>query len=77
MAEIIDLSNYLQQEPDPADMTREELLTNLQALRQRISELDEREPADMDSEAYESWGDAHEALEDRVDEILDRLDELK
>ena len=30
----------------------------------------------MDSEAYDAWGDRHEALEDLADDILDRLDEL-
>ena len=30
----------------------------------------------MNSDAYEEWGEEHEALEDLVDEVLDRLDEL-
>ena len=30
----------------------------------------------MNSEAYEQWGEEHEALEDLVDELQDRLDEL-
>ena len=44
--------------------------------RQRIARLDQEEPEDMDSEAYDAWGDRHEALEDLADDILDRLDEL-
>lgn len=30
----------------------------------------------MNSEEYETWGDAHEELEDLADEITDRLEEL-
>ena len=30
----------------------------------------------MNSEAYEDWGDRHEALEDLADEIQDLLDEM-
>ena len=36
--------------------------------------MDEEEPEDMDSEAYDDWGDRHEALEDLADEITDRLE---
>ena len=36
--------------------------------------LDEEEPEDMDSEAYDDWGDRHEELEDLADEITDRLE---
>lgn len=31
----------------------------------------------MDSDAYEDWGERHEALEDLADELQDRLDELE
>ena len=41
-----------------------------------IDRLDEEEPEDMESEAYEAWGDRHEALEDLADDIQDRLEEL-
>ena len=37
----------------------------------------ELEPEDMDSDAYEDWGERHEALEDLADELQDRLDELE
>jgi 5'-nucleotidase len=46
-------------------------------LREQIADLDKAEPKNMNSEAYEEWGDLHEELEDLVDEVLDRLDELK
>lgn len=71
MAEIIDFEAFR----DPADMDREELLAYLEELRARIAELDEKEPANMNSEAYEVWGEAHEDLEDLVDEVLELLDE--
>ena len=37
---------------------------------------DEEEPEDMESEAYQAWGDRHEVLEDLADDIVDRLEEL-
>ena len=62
--------------PDLEAIGREELLDCLAGVRQRIARLDQEEPEDMDSEAYDAWGDRHEALEDLADDILDRLDEL-
>lgn len=62
--------------PDLASMDRGELLDYLAAVREWIAGLDGEEPEDMDSEAYDVWGDRHEALEDLADDILDRLDEL-
>ena len=50
------------------------LLTQKAALEAQIAQLDAREPADMESEAYEAWADEHELLEDMLDEILDLLD---
>lgn len=75
MAEIIDFSEY-QEEPELEGMSRTELEEYLRQVRERIAQLDEEEPADMNSEAYETWGDAHEDLEDLADEIVDRLEEL-
>ena len=73
MGGIIDLSRYAHC-PDPDGMGREELLDYLDAVLAQIGRLDEQEPEDMDSEAYEDWGDRHEALEDLADEIRDLLD---
>lgn len=61
---------------DLGKMDRRALEDYLGRLRVLISELDAREPRNMNSEAYEQWGEEHEALEDLVDEVLDRLDEL-
>lgn len=61
---------------DLGKMARRALEEYLERLRALISELDAREPRNMNSEAYEQWGEEHEALEDLVDEVLDRLDEL-
>lgn len=62
---------------DPAEMNRAQVLALLEDLRTQLAELDAQEPEDMESEAYEDWGDRHEDLEDRIDEALDRLDELE
>ena len=48
--------------PDIEAMDREELQACLQEVRERIADLDEREPADMNSEEYEAWGERHEEL---------------
>ena len=63
--------------PDPESMSREALLEYLRSVRERIEALDDEEPADMMSEAYEEWGQRHEDLEDLVDDVLDRLEELE
>ena len=62
--------------PDIEAMDREELQACLQEVRERIADLDEREPADMNSEEYEAWSDCHEELEDLADEIVERLEEM-
>ena len=75
MSDSIDWNQYAQ-DPDLDGMDRNELLDCLEAIRAQIKLLDEEEPEDMESEAYDAWGDRHEDLEDLVDEILDRLDGL-
>lgn len=71
MAEIIDF------EADMDEMDREALLALREGLEMKLSELDAREPGDMQSEAYEQWGERHEELEDLLDEVMDRLEELE
>lgn len=75
MGDVIAFSRYAQ-EPDLDRMSRKELLDYLEAVRAQIDRLDEQEPEDMDSEAYEDWGDRHEELEDLADDIQDLLDEM-
>ena len=76
MAKIIDFNNFQNEEPDLEQMNREELTAYLEQLQSLIAQLDAEEPADMESEAYEEWGDRHELLEDLVDEVMDRLEDL-
>ena len=73
MAEFFSLLP-LPEEADLAQMDRPALLEQLAALRAQIAQLDEREPEDMESEAYELWGDQHEALENLADAVLEQLD---
>ena len=63
--------------PDIEAMDQEELKACLKEVRERIVNLDEREPADMNSEEYEAWGERHEELEDLADEIMERLEEME
>ena len=64
------------QAPDVQSMDAPALTAYLEQLRDKIAALDAAEPKNMSSDAYEEWGEEHEALEDLVDEVLDRLDEL-
>lgn len=77
MGKIIDFNQYRSEGPDLDSMDSEGLRARLQQLREQIEELDAVEPKNMNSEAYETWGAAHEELEDLVDDILDRLDEME
>mgnify|MGYP000310761696 FL=1 len=74
MAEIIEFPAQNGAE-DTDELSREELLTLLERLRAEIAVLDEKEPKNMNSEAYETWADRHEELEDQVDEILELLED--
>lgn len=73
MAQLISFGNF-EHEPDPNGMDEATLRAYLAWVRAEIAQLDEREPKNMASEAYEEWGDRHEELEDLEDEILDELD---
>ena len=64
-------------QPELDGMDRAQLLSCLERIQLMLEHLDELEPEDMDSDAYEVWGERHEALEDMADELQDRLDELK
>ena len=61
------------EEPELEALSREALLALAQELREKLAELDAREPEDMMSKAYERWGERHEALEDELDDLLDLL----
>ena len=74
MAEIIEFPAQNGAE-DTDELSREELLTLLERLRAEIAALDEKEPKNMNSEAYETWADRHEELDDQVDEILELLED--
>lgn len=69
-------SAFLARQPDLLSMGRTELEDYLDTVRDWIARLDEEEPEDMESEAYEAWGERHEALEDLADDIQDRLEAL-
>ena len=75
MAERLSFDEFAR-EPELDGMDAEQLRAYLASVRFRIAQLDGEEPEDMESEAYEDWGDRHEALEDLADEIMDRLEAL-
>ena len=63
--------------PELDNMTLEQLQAYQAVLLQKLADLDAKEPQNMNSEAFETWGDAHEELEDLLDEIQDLLDEVQ
>ena len=77
MGDIIQFPPLPQEEPDIYEMDADALKEYLAQLRAQIDRLDEDEPEDMESEAYEAWGEQHELLEDMVDEVLELLDEME
>ena len=62
--------------PEVADMNPEELRQYWQEIKDKIADLDEEEPEDMDSEAYDDWADRDEMLVDLRDKIEERLEEF-
>lgn len=76
MKGILAMNEFFSFRSDPENMNENELHSYLISLRARIAELDESEPSDMNSDAYEEWGQRHEELEDLVDDVLDCLDNL-
>ena len=77
MGKIIEFGGLFDEEADIYAMDRTELLEYLEQVRHQIQLLDEEEPEDMESEAYEAWGDRHEELEDLADEIMDCLENME
>jgi len=63
-------------EQDVSELDAEALAAYKEQVLARIRALDKKEPRNMQSEAYEEWGEAHEALEDILDDILDREEEF-
>lgn len=54
-------------------MTDEELVAVQERILVHMEALDQIEPEDMDSEAFETWSARHEFLEDLTDDIADLL----
>lgn len=77
MGDTIDLSQCFGEEPNLAAMDCGQLQAYLSLLRARLTQLEQSEPRNINSDAYDKWADAHEELEDLIDEALDALDELE
>lgn len=63
------------EEPDVDEMTVEELKDYFAQLEKLLIALDQQEPEDEESEAYDDWADEHEDLEDRMDEVRELLED--
>lgn len=62
--------------PQLETMTPQALKDFLADIQAQIAALDQSEPADMASEAFEDWAQRHEELEDLADDVMDRLETL-
>ena len=63
-------------QPELDGMDRAQLLSCLERIQLVLEQLDELEPEGMDSDAYEDWGERHEALEVLAAALLPRRYEL-
>ena len=53
---------------------REALRRRLQQVQAQLARLDQEEPEDMESPAYDDWAERHEELEDLADDLMDALE---
>ena len=72
MGDVVDFLSGAWEHLD--DMDSAQLVDLLERVMDRLAAMDEIEPEDMNSEAYDSWADRHEELEDLADELTDRLE---
>ena len=68
------IAEFLDNVPDIDDMDADGLRQYRKETEQMIGALDELEPRNQNSDAYEQWAELHEDLEDMLDEILDCLE---
>ena len=74
MENIIEFPVQYAEDDEP--LTKEELADELAHLKAMLAVLDKKEPKDMESAAYERWGQQHEELEDQIDEIMELLEQM-
>ena len=63
--------------PELDNMTPVQLHAYQAVLLQKLADLDAKEPQNMNSEAFETWGDAHEELEDLIEEAKAEAETLR
>ena len=62
-------------EDDLDDMDHDELESKLEELRVERDELDDQEPDDCLSDAYDEWEERCEELDSRIEELEELLDD--
>ena len=67
---------HVELEDSLEDDDRETLKEMLDAFQALLDEVEENEPDDMASEAYDVWEEKHDDLLANIDEIEERLDEM-
>lgn len=61
---------------DVESLSQAELEEYRSELEDRLGDMDDIKPDDMDSEEFSLWADAHEELKNLIGEVKDRLSEL-
>ena len=61
---------------DVEALSRAELEEYCSELEDRLGDMDDIKPENLDSEEFSLWADAHEELKDLIGEVKDRLSEL-
>ena len=72
--QMAQISDFLENLCDPAEMDREGLQQARQQVEETIGRLNRLEPRNEHTDAYDQWAQFHEDLEDVLDDILDLLD---
>lgn len=67
---------HVELEDSLEDTDRETLEEMLDAFQALLDEVEDNEPEDMASDAYEAWEEQHDDLLAKIDEIEERLDEM-
>lgn len=67
----------LEDVPDLESMDLAALEEYYADLKNVLQKLDEAEPRNENSEAYDIWAEEHEDLEDLMDEVLELIEDMK
>ena len=71
------IAEFLDAVPEIDELDAEGLRQYRKETEGMLDALDELEPRNQHSDAYEQWAELHEDLEDVLDELLDCLEDMR